>query len=178
MRPCIGACTHPRVKTGKHSHLPAADLRRIRPEQHLIECTYAAGNYTEAEKPAHSMLHRNRIHLGETHPITLYTGDMIGHTLCCLGRYEEAETVQRRVLAATIIVSGERDGATAWRMSSLANTLGKQRKFEEAVRLAQDSVAILRSNGATDGPNGPNGAIGADGAYGAGEPRSTDEMYR
>lgn len=131
------------------SHFQAGDLRRVRPEQHLIECTYAAGNYTEAEKLARSMLHRNRIHLGETHPMTLYTDNMLGNTLCCLERYEEAETVQRRVLATTIIVSGARSGPHALQMSSLANTLGKQGKFPEALRLAKEAVAILRSNGAT-----------------------------
>jgi tetratricopeptide (TPR) repeat protein len=142
-------------------HLPAGDLRRVRPEQHLIECAYAAGNYIEAENLARSMLHRNRIHLGETHPITLYTDNMLGNTLCCLERYEEAETVQRRVLAATIIVSGARGGPHALQMSSLANTLGKQGKFPEALRLAKEAVAILRSNGAT-----------AEAASG-----STDEMF-
>jgi tetratricopeptide (TPR) repeat protein len=131
------------------SHLPAGDLRRVRPEQHLIECAYAAGNYTEAEKLARSMLLRNRIHLGETHPMTLYTDNMFGHTLCCLELYEEAETVQRRVLATTIIVTGARSGPHALQMSSLAHTLGKQGKFPEALRLAKEAVAILRSNGAT-----------------------------
>jgi hypothetical protein len=134
------------------SHLPAGDLRRVRPEQHLIECAYVTGNYTEAEKLARSMLDRNRIHLGETHPITLYTDNMLGNTLCCLERYEEAETVQRRVLATTIIVAGARSGPHALQMSSLANTLGKQGKqgkFPEALRLAKDAVAILRSKGAT-----------------------------
>jgi tetratricopeptide (TPR) repeat protein len=134
------------------SHLPAGDLRRVRPEQHLIECAYVTGNYTEAEKLARSMLDRNRIHLGETHPITLYTDNMLGNTLCCLERYEEAETVQRRVLATTIIVAGSRSGPHALQMSSLANTLGKQGKqgkFPEALRLAKDAVAILRSKGAT-----------------------------
>jgi tetratricopeptide (TPR) repeat protein len=129
--------------------LSAYDLRRVRPEQHLIECTYAAGNYTEAEKLARSMLDRNRIHLGETHPMTLYTDNILGNTLCCLERYEEAETVQRRVLATTIIVAGARSGPHALQMSSLAHTLGKQGKFPEALRLAKDAVAILRSNGAT-----------------------------
>lgn len=130
-------------------HLPADDLRRVRPEQHLIECAYAAGNYTEAEKLARSMLHRNRIHLGETHPMTLYTDNILGNTLCCLERYEEAETVQRRVLTTTIIVAGARSGPHALQMSSLANTLGKQGKLPEALRLAKEAVAILRSNGAT-----------------------------
>ena len=88
---------------------------------------------------------RNRIHVGES----------------CLGRYEEAETVHRRVLATTIIVSGARGGPHALQMSSLANTLGKQGKFPEALRLAQEAVAILRSNGAT-----------AEAASG-----STDEMF-
>jgi tetratricopeptide (TPR) repeat protein len=133
----------------KTCHLPAGDLRRVRPEQHLIECAYVAGNYTEAEKLARSMLHRNRLHLGETHPMTLYTDNMLGNTLCCLERYEEAETVQRRVLATTIIVSGARSGPHALQMSSLAHTLGKQGKLPEALRLAKEAVAILRSNGAT-----------------------------
>jgi tetratricopeptide (TPR) repeat protein len=136
----------------RSSHLPAGDLRRVRPEQHLIECAYVAGNYTEAEKLARSMLHRNRLHLGETHPMTLYTDNLFGHTLCCLERYEEAETVQRRVLDTTIIVSGARSGPHALQMSSLAHTLGKQGKqgkFPEALRLAKEAVAILRSNGAT-----------------------------
>ena len=136
----------------RSSHLPACDLRRVRPEQHLIECAYVAGNYTEAEKLARSMLHRNRIHLGETHPMTLYTDNLFGHTLCCLERYEEAETVQRRVLDTTIIVSGARSSPHALQMSSLAHTLGKQGKqgkFPEALRLAKEAVAILRSNGAT-----------------------------
>ena len=62
---------------------------------------------------------RNRIHVGETHPITLCTGNMLGNSL---GRYEEAETV----LATTIIVSGARGGPHALQMSSLAGTLGKQ----------------------------------------------------
>jgi tetratricopeptide (TPR) repeat protein len=81
--------------------------------------------------------------------MTLYTDNMLGNTLCCLERYEEAETVQRRVLATTIIVAGARSGPHALQMSSLANTLGKQGKFPEALRLAKEAVAILRSNGAT-----------------------------
>lgn len=137
-----------RAWSQRSRHLPADDLRRVRSDQHLIECTYVAGDYAGAETLARSMLARNRIHLGDTHPITLYTGDILGNSLCCLERHEEAETVQRNVLAATIATNGPRDGVTAWRMCSLANTLGKQRKFDEAVRLAQDAVSILRVDGA------------------------------
>ena len=157
-----------RAWSERSRHLPADDLRRVRSEQHLIECTYVAGDYAGAETLARSMLARNRSHLGDTHPITLYTGDILGNSLCCLERHEEAETVQRNVLAATIATNGPRDGVTAWRMSTLANTLGKQRKFDEAVQLAQAAVAILRVDGAV-------GATGADGAVG--EPMNDERMF-
>jgi tetratricopeptide (TPR) repeat protein len=129
-------------------HSPADDLMRVWSDQHLIECTYAAGNYAEAETMARSMLDRNRANLGETHPITLYTQTMLGNALCCLERYKDAEKVQREVLAATITVSGPRDRVTASQMTSLSNTLVKQRKFPEALRLAKEAVAILRADGA------------------------------
>ena len=98
---------------------------------------------------ARSMLDRNRTDLGETHPITLYTKTMLGNSLSCLERYKEAEEVQREVLADTSIVSGPRGRVTASQMSSLSNTLAKQRKFTEALRLAKEAVAILRADGST-----------------------------
>jgi hypothetical protein len=90
---------------------------------------------------------------------------MLVNTLCCLERYEEAEKVQRKVLAATIIVSGERDCVTASQMSILANALGQQRKFPEALRLAKEAVAILRADGATEGTDDVT------------VPRSNDKMF-
>ena len=131
-------------------HLPTDHLTHVWSKQHLIECAYAAGNYTEAETMARSMLDRNRTDLGETHPITLYTKTMLGNSLSCLERYKEAEEVQREVLADTSIVSGPRGRVTASQMSSLSNTLAKQRKFTEALRLAKEAVAILRADGSTD----------------------------
>ena len=162
----------PPVSGGPSRHFPAfPGISRQRgcachgdPGLSHIQCMVNQADYREKNGPATEMHGKAWVmclicngHLTGTmkqelarRPTTLCTGNMLGDSL---ERYEEAETVQRRVLAVTIIVSSERDGVTAWRMSSLANTLGKQRKFEEAVRLAQDSVAILRSNGATDGPN-------------------------
>ena len=131
-------------------HLPTDHLTHVWSKQHLIECAYAAGNYTEAATMARSMLDRNRTDLGETHPVTLYTKTMLGNSLSCLERYKEAEEVQREVLADTSIVSGPRGRVTASQMSSLSNTLAKQRKFTEALRLAKEAVAILRADGATD----------------------------
>ena len=90
---------------------------------------------------------------------------MLVNTLCCLERYEEAEKVQRKVLAATIIVSGERDCVTASQMSILANALGQQREFPEALRLAKEAVAILRADGATEGTDDVT------------VPRSNDKMF-
>ena len=126
--------------------MPVGATQRICAEQHFAACLFDAGKYDEAGRMLIPLLHVQSCQYGFAHPLTLGTSSILVSVLIASGgRYEEVTYIQRRVLAGTIALHGTNHALTAFQMSALASTMGKQGKLEEAVHLARSALTTIRS---------------------------------
>ena len=86
--------------------------------------------------------------LGEEHPDFALSCNNLALLYKTTGRYDEAETLQREVLAASRRSLGEEHIFTQWSLYNLANTLREQARYDEAEELYRETLEIeLRTLG-------------------------------
>ena len=126
--------------------MPVVATERTCAEQHFAACLFDSGKYDEAARMLIPLLHVQSAQYGLAHPLTLGTSSILVSVLLAAGgRCDEAMYIQRRVLAGTIGLHGANHALTAFQMSALASTMGKQGELKEAVRLARSAVTTIRS---------------------------------
>jgi len=119
---------------------------------YLGELLQREGRYAESlriEQNGEAMMLR---HEQADNPYVLGAGIAIAEALQSLGRYTEAETVHRRVLAARARVLGARHLDTLISRLSLAADLRMQHRYSESIQMAQDAADDLRPLVPTEHP--------------------------
>jgi tetratricopeptide (TPR) repeat protein len=113
--------------------------------QNLLRAMNEAGQYAEVENLARLMLSEYERKYGENHPATLNTYCVLGSALANMEKHADAERIQRKGLAICNTIFGPLSPQAATMKGSLAGTLGKRGAFAEAVRFAEEAVAVLRA---------------------------------
>ena len=121
----------------------------------LSRINFARGFYKEAETKLRvglEVAHRN---LGDDHFGTLFGESRLGLMLICQKRYAEAEDLLSRTIAIYKVMPGGRDGKHPDRVSAmfhLVHCYRLQQKYEPAVALCHEIVAIMISIEGTEHP--------------------------
>ena len=84
--------------------------------------------------------------LGEKHPDTCQTMNVLANTLDNLGRYDEALALQEKVLALSKEIFGEDSYETITALSNLAVTLNDLGRYDEALKLQERILAWRKEN--------------------------------
>jgi len=102
------------------------------------------GRYDEAEALRKETLEIQRRVLGEGHPRTLYTMEILAMMYKEQGRYDEAEALRRGTLEISRRILGEEHQKTLDRMGALAVIVGAQGRLHEAEELGRETLEISR----------------------------------
>ncbi len=109
----------------------------------LGETYHAVGEFTEAKRHLVDAFEIRRERLGDDHPQTVATLAQLGSVLSDLGDMAAAEPILRDVLEVRRRSLGD-NAETANSLESLARLLQQDRRFEEALELAREALAMRR----------------------------------
>ena len=91
-----------------------------------------------------SALSRIQVTLGERCEETVWLKGALANALWNCGKLDDAETMQREVLALRLDVHGEKHPDTIFAMSSLANTLRTRGQLDDAEKMKREVLALRR----------------------------------
>jgi tetratricopeptide (TPR) repeat protein len=111
------------------------------------------GRYQESRPLLEKVLAIRRKVLGDDHPDTAQTWNLIGFSLNAQGRYVEAEAGYRQALAIRRKALGEEHPDTATSCNNVAYNLHAQGKYAEAVEGLHKALAIRRKVLGEDHPD-------------------------
>ena len=112
----------------------------------LSRINFARGFHDEAERDLRAGLEVAHRNLGDDHFGTLFGESRLGLMLICQKRYAEAEILLYRTIEIYKVMPGGREGRHPDRLSAmfhLAHCYRLQQKFEPAITLCREIVAIM-----------------------------------
>ena len=110
----------------------------------MSQALSAMGEYQQARTLDEDTLARRRRVLGEDHPDTLTSANLLANDFYTLGGYQQARTLYEDTLARRRRVQGEDDSDTLATASNLARLLSVLGEHQQARTLTEDALARVR----------------------------------
>jgi hypothetical protein len=125
--------------------LPEEGRKALASVEELVKragAEHQRAHYAESERLSRTLLEIRRRWLGEDHPHTAGSYNMLAYLLHAQGKSAAAEPLLRRTLAIRLKALGEGHPDTALSYNNLANSLNAQGKHVEAEPLLRKALAI------------------------------------
>ena len=137
----------------RREELAPNDRRLIDTVDRLGMVYWLSGDLESSLRCSEEVLQLTEAAVGKEHPDYTQTLVNIANTHADLGNLEKAEELQRRALETERrILQGEARSDLAYTTNNLATVLADQRKFEEAIDLHLESLALRREFMGDDSP--------------------------